>query len=100
VGLGDHVYLFGKDGLTTVLAAGDEFKVIAENELWNEDQLPVNNTPNAEEDTEERRRAAAMFSNPTVYGVAIVDGYIILRTGSQMFCIHTPVVALNDKSIQ
>lgn len=96
VGLGEHVYIFGKDGLTTVLAAGDEFKVIAVNELWNEDQLPVNNTPTAEEDTEERRRAAVMFSQPTVYGVAMVNGYIVLRTGSQVFCIHIPVVAFND----
>lgn len=31
--LGDHIYLFGKDGLTTVIAAGREFKVIAKNEL-------------------------------------------------------------------
>ncbi|MCA9031832.1 MAG: hypothetical protein KDA66_13545, partial [Planctomycetaceae bacterium] len=33
LGLGDHIYLFGKDGLTTVIAAGREFKVVARNEL-------------------------------------------------------------------
>lgn len=33
LGLGDHVYLFGKDGLTTVIAAGREFNVVAKNEL-------------------------------------------------------------------
>ncbi|MCA9048070.1 MAG: PQQ-binding-like beta-propeller repeat protein, partial [Planctomycetaceae bacterium] len=33
LGLGDHVYLFGKDGLTTVIAAGPDFKVITKNEL-------------------------------------------------------------------
>ncbi|MEZ6132271.1 MAG: PQQ-binding-like beta-propeller repeat protein [Planctomycetaceae bacterium] len=31
--LGDHIYLFGKDGLTTVIAAGRDFNIIAKNEL-------------------------------------------------------------------
>ena len=33
LGVGEHIYLFGKDGLTTVIAAGREFKVVARNEL-------------------------------------------------------------------
>jgi len=88
VGLGDRIYVFGKDGLTTVLAAGKEFKIIEENLLWGESSPPVNNTPTAEEDTQERRNAAAMFSRPTVYGVAIVPGSIVLRTGSQLYCVR------------
>jgi len=90
VGLGDHVYFFGKNGVTTVLRAGKEFEVIAENELWTEDAPPVNNVPTAAEETAERRRASAMFSRPTLYGVAIVNGYLVVRTGSQLFCIHAP----------
>ncbi len=35
IGIGDRVYFFGKEGITTVLAAGPEYKVIAENDLWN-----------------------------------------------------------------
>jgi outer membrane protein assembly factor BamB len=31
--VGDRIYLFGKDGLTTVIAAGPDFKVLAKNEL-------------------------------------------------------------------
>ena len=34
LGVGDYVYFFGKDGLTTVLKAGPKFEVVAENELW------------------------------------------------------------------
>ncbi len=34
VGLGDRVYIFGKDGLTTVIAAKPEFELLAENQLW------------------------------------------------------------------
>lgn len=39
VGLGDRVYLFGKDGKTTVLATGPEFKILAENQLWDPDKV-------------------------------------------------------------
>lgn len=93
VGVGNHLYVFGKDGLTTILAAGPEFKVVAENSLWSEVAPPVNNTPTAEETSEERRRGAAMFARPTLYGVAIVDGAIVCRTGSQLFCVGSPAVA-------
>ncbi len=34
LGLGDRVYLFGKDDLTTVLAAGPMFRRFSENLLW------------------------------------------------------------------
>lgn len=88
VGVGDRIYIFGKEGLTTVLAAGNEFRVLAENMLWSSDDPPVNHVPTAEEETEERRRAAAMFSQVVVYGAALVDGSILLRTGSQLFCVR------------
>ncbi len=39
VAVDDRLYVFGKDGLTTVLAAGPEFNVIAKNQLWNPDEL-------------------------------------------------------------
>lgn len=88
VAIGDRIYFFGKDGKTTVLAAGKSFEILAENDLWTEDNPPVNNTPNVDESSEERQRGNAMFSRPTVYGVAIVNGSIVLRTGSQVFCIR------------
>lgn len=87
VGIGDRIYFFGKNGVTTVLKAGNEFEVLAENELWTEDNPPVNNVPTAEETSAERRQGVAMFSRPTLYGAAIVNGYLVLRTGSQLYCI-------------
>ncbi|KLU07194.1 hypothetical protein RISK_000995 [Rhodopirellula islandica] len=41
VGIGDRIYLFGKGGETTVIAAGPEFNVLAENELWDIDSIPA-----------------------------------------------------------
>ena len=40
VAIGDRLYVFGKDGLTTVLAAGTEFNVISTNQLWDPNELP------------------------------------------------------------
>ncbi len=86
-GSGDRVYFFGKDGLTTVVAAGKEFRSISENELWDPNAVAVDNAAGAKESTEERRNAAAMFSGPTQYGYAIVGDKIIMRTGERLYCI-------------
>jgi outer membrane protein assembly factor BamB len=40
VAIGDRLYVFGKDGLTTVLAAGPEYKLISENQLWDPNEVP------------------------------------------------------------
>ena len=48
VGIGDRVYFFGKDGLTTVLGSGPKFHVLAENALW--DGASGVETPQAEAD--------------------------------------------------
>lgn len=34
LGIGNRIYFFGKDGHTTVIAAGEKFEVMAENQLW------------------------------------------------------------------
>jgi outer membrane protein assembly factor BamB len=93
VTIGERLYVFGKEGLTTVLAAGNEFRVIAENPLWSADHPPTNFVPTPEGESEERQRSAAMFSRPTLYGVALVNGSIVLRTGSQLFCVRQPGAA-------
>ncbi|MHC4879941.1 MAG: outer membrane protein assembly factor BamB family protein [Planctomycetota bacterium] len=40
IAAGNRVYLFGKDGVTTVIAAGPEFKLLATNRLWHENTPP------------------------------------------------------------
>jgi len=88
LGVGDRVYLFGKDGQTTVLAAGPEFKVLAENLLWDPASLKVDEGAASKEDSEERRRAAAMFAGPVQYGVAAVNGHLLIRTGAALYCVR------------
>ncbi|MFN9717645.1 MAG: PQQ-binding-like beta-propeller repeat protein [Planctomycetota bacterium] len=87
--LGDRIYFFGKDGITTVLAAGPEFRELAANELWEADTPPSDNgAPKVDETSTDRKQANAMFSGPTQYGVAAVSGSLLIRVGSHVFCIR------------
>lgn len=83
----DRLYWFGKEGLCTVIAAGPEFKVLAENRVWSENDLVEDKAPTANEDSSERQSAAGMFSGPTVYGYAVAGNRLIVRIGKQVFCI-------------
>jgi outer membrane protein assembly factor BamB len=88
LGVGDRVYFFGKDGITTVLRAGPKFEVLSENQLW--DPAAVKPDPDriAREETDERRKAAAMFAGPVQYGVAAVEGSLLIRTGEVLYCVR------------
>ncbi len=88
LGLGDRVYFFGKDGLTTVLRSGPKFEVLAENQLWDPAAQKLDPAKAAAEDTEEKRKAAALFSGSTQYGVAAVSGNLLIRTGEKLFCLR------------
>ncbi len=93
LGVGDRVYFFGKDGTTTVVAAGPEWKVLAENTLWEPDSVAVDPAAATREATEERRRGAAMFGGRIQYGVAVVDGSLLVRTGDVLYCLREGAVA-------
>ncbi len=87
--VGDRIYFFGKDGMTTVLAAGPEFRELASSELWAADMPPTDNgAPKADETSPERRQASAMFSGPTQYGIAAVSGSLLIRVGSHVYCVR------------
>ncbi len=83
IGAGDRVYFFGKDGVTTVIRAGSTFEKIASNRLWDPD--PPADDPAAREETPERRAAAAMFSGPIQYGVAVAGDGLLIRTGNRLY---------------
>ncbi|MBN8601473.1 MAG: PQQ-binding-like beta-propeller repeat protein [Planctomycetes bacterium] len=136
VGLGERVYVFGKDGVTTVLATGPEHKVLAENMLWDpavegtdvrasrrgsgsghgsdsgHGSTQENGATEAPADAEKTERRggrpqrtegnespqlteseeleAARFADPVQYGIAMVNGSLVIRTGAKVYCIrHT-----------
>jgi outer membrane protein assembly factor BamB len=58
---GDRIYVTNEAGLTTVVAAGDSFEVLAENKI----------------------------DEYTLSSMAIVDGQIFLRTADHLYCLET-----------
>lgn len=110
VGAGDHVFFFGKDGVTTVLKAGAEFDKVASNRFWStadftkrrdeakdqaaatlpkppEGKGPGGGPPLPKEELEATRYSAV---GDVVYGVAAVDGTFIVRTGTELICVRFP----------
>ena len=166
VGIGERLYIFGKDGLTTVLKAGPEFELLAENQLWDSEKLGAESfarkrasggdsvghrehgpaagkpaagagpqsdgasgTPAAdrgatgsdpkrgdaaarspakteteeasqraqgggrpamtpEEEKRAREQGDNRFADPVQYGVAIVNGSLVIRTGEAVYCVR------------
>ena len=71
IGIKDRVYFFGKSGKTTVVAAGPEEKVLAENVLY---KSKGGGGPGG-------------FGGEIQYGVALSDQGAVVRTGSNLYLI-------------
>lgn len=80
IAAGDHVYFFGKDGVTTVLRAGAKFEKVARNELWD---------PRESVQAKGGGRPYPFGQlDPLLYGVAAADGAFYFRTGTRLYCVR------------
>ena len=70
--IGENVYLFGKDGGTTVLKVGAEYQVVAKNELWK--AALAGDGPS--------------FGGPVLYAAVAADSVLLLRRGDRLFAVH------------
>lgn len=77
IGLGNRIYFFGQKGETTILAAGDEYNVLGEYRLWEE-----------EEREEGGQGRGGNFGGRTQYGAAMVNGSLLVRTGDILYCVR------------
>ncbi len=75
--VGDRIYFFGRNGDTSVIKSGPEFKKLATNRLWK--------TEVEQADQGQRR---GNFGGQTQYGVAAVNGSLVVRTGDVLYCIR------------
>ncbi len=75
VAVDDRIYLFGKDGTTTVLQSGKQFQELAVNHLW------VNKS------AAEPAASRGNFGGPTLYAGAIVGRQVLLRRGDRLYAI-------------
>lgn len=90
IGCGDHVYLFHKNGETTVFREGPKMEVIVSNHLWNKNAPPLpgrgyDYAPQGPDDTRPAK-PARHYLDPLVYGVAAVDGAFFVRIGTHLYC--------------
>lgn len=86
LGAGDHIYFFTKKGLTDVIQKGPEFDILASNAIFsNPDEK---SSPAKEKTNSEKPRSGGYTQlGPTVYGTAVVDQTILIRTGTELYCI-------------
>tara|TARA_R110002072_G_scaffold243821_2_gene403170 strand:+ start:198988 stop:200310 length:1323 start_codon:yes stop_codon:yes gene_type:complete len=71
--IGDRLYLFGKNGTTTILNASAEFDVLAENSLW---------------ETEHPGDQSESSGEPVLYAAVASDSTLVLRRGDRLFAIR------------
>ncbi len=69
-----HIFIFGKDGKTSVMKAGPEKEMIAENQLW------ISNASGGR----------GGFGGEIQYGVAPTKNGFVVRTGTRLFLIGSP----------
>ena len=77
IGAGDHVYFFGKDGVTTIIKSGPAFEKVASNALWDDAG-----------GKQAGGRGGFGATDPLVYGVAATEGALYFRTGTQLYCVR------------
>jgi outer membrane protein assembly factor BamB len=70
--IGDFLYLFGKNGTTTVIKTGPEYEAVAENSLW--DAVPS-------------KEGQPSFGGPVLYAASPANSQLVLRKGDRIFAI-------------
>jgi hypothetical protein len=77
--VGDRLYLFGKDGITSVIRIGEEFQLLSEgNRTWADDQQ---DSPKGEAESPMRR------SGPTLYAGAPTSIGFLIRRGDALYLV-------------
>ena len=79
LGVGERVYFVGEDGMTTVIAAGAKYEVLASNTLWEP-------TAAAEGEGDNPR---AMLNKVRQYAVAVVGDSMLIRRGDKLYCLRS-----------
>ncbi len=78
--LGQHIYLFGKDGVTVILANAEEMQEVATNDLWTRQTETAPTEGQAGE-------AAGNFGGPVLYAATPHTGGLLLRRGDVLYCV-------------
>lgn len=92
--VGEHVYFFGKNGITTVIKAGPVFEKVASNALWETQNPPKTKEPfsttpnNPAAGGPPRASGNSDAFDPILYGYAALEGQLVIRLGSHLYCVR------------
>jgi len=73
LGVANRIYLFGKDGVMTVISAGTTFQQLSTSRVWSSDR--------GERESGESDQPAGT----TLYGVAAIENDLVFRRGDRLF---------------
>lgn len=79
--VGNRVYFFGRDGVTTVIGSGNEFEILARNPLWETE------AGKGEKEAANQARTGGGFGGPVLYAAAMSGNKFILRRGDRVYCL-------------
>ncbi len=115
IGAGDgdkaRVYFVLKNGTAVVIRPGDQYDQIAMNRIWSREEMLAANESAAEQRkanvvpadqakpktgpervfagiSENQLHQMFSYGDPLVYGVAAVDGCLLIRTGQHLYCVR------------
>ena len=93
----DSSHYFTKKGITDVLRPGAKFEQLASNLLFAEKEEQPETKSKAEKPEKQAEKPKSNTRgggypqlSPTIYGTAAVDGSILIRTGTELYCIGSP----------
>ena len=112
LGAAGQVFLFLKNGIVLVIKPGPEYEEVASNRLWDpETEMAARRDPTGAPpplppavatpprdpmeralrsmDTEDQHRIFS-YHDPVVYGAAVVEGALVVRTGQKLYCVIAP----------
>ena len=83
--VGEQLYFFGKKGVTTVVKAGDEFELLAENRLFDS---PTADPPSVKSENEKNTVPSSPRKAAILYAAAGEGSRLFLRTGKTLYCVQ------------
>ncbi len=89
----NRIFLFHKDGTTTVFEHGSAMRKLASNRLWKADAPPLPDRnydyePQGPKDTRPAKPARS-YLDPLVYGVVAIDHTFVVRIGTHLYCVSS-----------
>lgn len=74
--IGSRIYFVGEEGVTTVVAAGSEYRRLATNSLWESSDTPV-----------EESNPRSMLGRTRQYAIVAIPSAMFVRRGDRLYCL-------------